>query len=259
MTRFALAVPHWGPFGDPREAARIAERAESAGWDGYFTWGGFVSDDAPPKTYDPWVILAAVASATSRMRIGTCIAPLPAFQPHVVASIVASLDVLSGGRMTLGVGIGDVARSFEVFGQSGDRRTRAAQLDEALEVIVRLWSGERVVHHGEHYVVDGLTLAAVPVQRPRVPIWVGGDSAPAKRRAARWDGWIGPDEHPADATAADLREVRRELSSSTHPVELVWAGELDDVGTADWAMVPLVGSRDACEALVEAGPRRGAW
>ncbi|QKJ18969.1 LLM class flavin-dependent oxidoreductase [Microbacterium hominis] len=256
MTRFALAVPHWGTFGDPREAARMAQRAEAAGWDGYFTWGGFVSRDDPPATYDPWVILAAVAAATSHMRIGTCIAPLPAFPPHVIASIVASLDVLSDGRMTLGVGIGDVPRSFEMFGQSGDRRTRAAQLDEALEVITRLWSGEQVVHHGEHYVVDGVTLAAVPVQRPRVPIWVGGDSAPAKRRAARWDGWIGPDEDPTGATTADLRRVRDELSNAAHPVDLVWAGELDDVGTADWAMIPLLGSRDACVALVDEGPRR---
>lgn len=235
----------------------MAQRAEAAGWDGYFTWGGFVSGDAPPVTYDPWVILAAVAAATSRMRIGTCIAPLPAFPPHVIASIVASLDVLSDGRMTLGVGIGDVPRSFEMFGLSGDRRTRAAQLDEALEVITRLWSGERVVHHGEHFVVDGVTLAAVPLQRPRVPIWVGGDSAPAKRRAARWDGWIGPDENPTAATAADLRRVRAELSNPAHPVDLVWAGELDDAGTADWAMIPLLGSRDPCAALVDAGPRRG--
>ncbi|MBX3103972.1 MAG: LLM class flavin-dependent oxidoreductase [Cryobacterium sp.] len=254
MTKFALAVPHWGAFGDPREAARIAKRAEAAGWDGYFTWGGFLSSDNPPKVYNPWVILAAVASATSRMQIGTCVAPLPAFQPHVVASIVASLDALSSGRMILGVGIGDVARSFEMFGLPGDLRTRAAQLDEALDVITRLWTGERVVHHGEHYVVDGFTLAAVPIQQPRVPIWVGGDNAPAKRRAARWDGWIGPDADPAGATVADLVQVRNELSSATHPVSLAWAGALDQSGTADWAIVPLLGSRSDCEDLVDAGP-----
>jgi len=254
VTRFALAVPHWGPFGDPREAAGLAHRAEVAGWDGYFTWGGFVSGDDPPAAYDPWVVLAAVATATSRIRIGTCIAPLPAFQPHVVASIVASLDVLADGRMILGVGIGDVPRSFEVFGQAGDARTRAAQLDEALDVIVRLWTGERVVHRGEHYVVDGFTLAAVPVQRPRVPIWVGGDSAPAKRRAARWDGWIGPDENPTEATADDLRRVREDLSTDGERIDLVWAGALDDAGTADWAMIPVLGSRESCDALVDAGP-----
>ena len=74
---FAVAIPHWGPFGDPRHAAALAHRAESAGWDGYSTWGGFASADDPPPTYDPWVALAAVAAATSRIRIGTCIAPLP--------------------------------------------------------------------------------------------------------------------------------------------------------------------------------------
>jgi alkanesulfonate monooxygenase SsuD/methylene tetrahydromethanopterin reductase-like flavin-dependent oxidoreductase (luciferase family) len=257
MTKFALAVPHWGSFGDPREAAGLAARAERAGWDGYFTWGGFVVGDEPPKAYDPWVVLAAVASATSRLRIGTCIAPLPAFQPHVVASIVASLDVLSGGRMILGVGIGDRPESFETFGRTGDPRTRAAQLDEALDVIVRLWSGERVVHHGPHYVVDGFTLAAVPMQRPRVPIWVGGDSTPAKRRAKRWDGWIGPDENPTEATVDDLRRVREQLSGPGQRVDLVWAGELDDAGTADWAMVPVLGPHEVCAALVDAGPGRG--
>lgn len=258
MTRHALAVPHWGPFGDPRRTAELAPLAEQAGWDAYFTWGGFVARDEPPAAYDPWIMLAAAAAATSTIRIGTCIAPLPAYQPHVVASIVASLDVLSEGRMILGVGIGDEPVSFEAFGQPGDARTRAAQLDEALDVITRLWSGERVDHLGEHYVVDGFTLRATPVQQPRVPIWVGGDSAPAKRRAARWDGWIGPDEDPMQATAADLRSVRAELlADRDEPIDIAWAGAFDpDDDPPSWVVVPALGTAADVIELVEHGPDR---
>ncbi len=253
--RHAVAVPHWGPLGDPRAAAALAARAERAGWDGYFTWGGFVAGEDPPPTYDPWIILAAVASSTATIRIGTCIAPLPAFPPHLVAAQVASLDVWSGGRMILGVGIGDVPASFHAFGDAGEASVRAAQLDEALEVIVRLWSGERVVHRGEHYVVDGFTLAGRPLQRPRVPIWVGGDSPPAKRRAARWDGWIGPDEDPMSATPTDLERVRTELTAAGAPIDgfdLVWAGSGARRGPATWTMTPVLG--DDATAFVDAGP-----
>jgi alkanesulfonate monooxygenase SsuD/methylene tetrahydromethanopterin reductase-like flavin-dependent oxidoreductase (luciferase family) len=128
-----------------------------------------------------------------------------------LARTLASLDVLCGGRLILGVAIGDGGSSFDAFGESAEARIRAEKLDEALEIITRLWSGDEISHRGKHFVVEKFALTALPLQRPRIPIWVGGDGPPALRRAARWDGWIGPDEDPLAATPDDLITVCRNL------------------------------------------------
>lgn len=225
--QFGIAPPNWGAFGNPRDAAKLARVAESAGWHGYFTWDALFGGRNPHPTYDPWVILSSVAMATETIRIGTCVAILPRYKPHLLAMTLASLDILSGGRLILGVGIGDGGTNFEAFGESGDARVRAEKLDEALELITRLWSGEEVDHRGTHYVVDGVALSPLPVQRPRIPIWVGGDSPPALRRAARWDGWIGPDEGPLQKTPEDLASTNRSLETragSPRSFDIAWAG-----------------------------------
>lgn len=262
---FGIAPPNFGPFGDPAAAAELAATAEEAGWDGYFCWDSLPMGPEPPPAYDPWVILSAVAVATARIRVGTCIAVVPRYHPHLLARTLVSLDVLSNGRLILGVGIGgDDGASAEAFGEAGDARVRAEKLDEALDIVTRLWAGEELSHRGPHYTVDGFTLAARPVQTPRIPIWVGGDSPPALRRAARWDGWVGPN-NPANATVDDLKQVRRRLAAAGAgpDVQLAWAGptnteeslaEFQEAG-ASWWVVPALGSREQVLDRVAAGPR----
>ena len=226
---FGIAPPNVARFGNPRAAAHLASTAEDAGWDGYFIWDvlGFMWDN-PRPTFDPWVILAAVAMATERIRLGTCVAVLPRYQPHLLAMTLASLDVLSEGRMTLGVGLGVSGDEFSAFGESADLRVRAEKLVEGLVVMNRLWSGDEVSHRGTHFEVHDVVLDPLPVQQPRVPIWIGGDSAPALRRAARWDGWIGPTDPWKDTwTPQDLVSFREKIeaeSDSSEPVEIAWAG-----------------------------------
>jgi alkanesulfonate monooxygenase SsuD/methylene tetrahydromethanopterin reductase-like flavin-dependent oxidoreductase (luciferase family) len=167
-----------------------------------FAWG------VPPA--DPWVVLAAVAQATTRIRLGTAVTPLARRRPVVVANAVATLDRLSGGRVVLGAGLGGVSAEFAAFGEPDDPRVRAGKLDEALEVVAALWAGQPVSHAGEHYTVDGVALAPTPVQRPRVPIWIGGHSRAAQRRAARWDGWIiGGDNEQGEMTFEPPERRRR--------------------------------------------------
>jgi alkanesulfonate monooxygenase SsuD/methylene tetrahydromethanopterin reductase-like flavin-dependent oxidoreductase (luciferase family) len=117
------------------------------------------------------------------------VTPLPRRRPHVMATAATALDRYSNGRLILGVGLGGVPREFEAFGEDGDPTARAAMLDEALTLITDLWGGDRVDHHGRYYTADGVALAPLPVQRPRPPVWVGGASRGALRRAARWDGY----------------------------------------------------------------------
>jgi len=187
--RYGIDLGTLGRYAEPGVAVEVAREAEAAGWEGLFVWDhlGYVWD-APSA--DPWVLLAAMAQATGRLRLGTAVTPLPRRRPAVLAGEVATLDRLSGGRVIFGAGIGGVASEFSAFGEPDDAGHRAAMLDEGLDVVTRLWSGERVTHAGRFYRVDGVTMAPLPVQRPRVPVWIGGTVGAARRRAARWDGWI---------------------------------------------------------------------
>ena len=185
--RHGLCVASTGTYSDPRNVVALAEEAEAAGWEALFYWDHLAFVWGSPSA-DPWVTLAAVAARTSSILVGTNVTPLPRRRVHVLAHQVATLDVLSGGRTVFGAAIGGIPAEFTAFGESEDARVRAAMLDEGLDVLRGLWAGERVDHHGLHYTVDGVTLAPRPLQE-RLPIWIGGNSAPAVRRAARYDGW----------------------------------------------------------------------
>ncbi len=189
--RYGIVTANLGDYADPRAAVRLARAAEAAGWEAFFVWDhlGFVRG---VPSGDPLVILSAVAASTTRLKLGLAVTPLARRRPQVVANALASLDLLSGGRVVFGAGLGGDPKEFTAFGDPGDAKERAAMLDEGLAVLDGLWSGETVTHRGPHYTVEGVSLAPRPVQRPRIPIWIGGESMPALRRAARWDGWLVP-------------------------------------------------------------------
>lgn len=192
--RYGLLVANVGTYSDPRNVVRLAQAAEHAGWEALLVWDhlGFVWGS---PAADPWVTLAAVAVSTERLRLGTGITPVPRRRPQVLAHHVATLDVLSGGRVVFGAGLGGIVSEFTAFGEPAAAKLRAEQLDEGLDILRRLWSGERVEHRGTHYVVEGVTLSPAPVQQP-LPIWIGGNSARAVARAARFDGWFADTSDP---------------------------------------------------------------
>ena len=126
------------------------------------------------EAHDPWVLLGAIAQATERMRLGTMVTPLSRRRPRVVAKHLTTLDHLSGGRAVLGVGLGDPPDlDFSDFGDEPSYRVRAAITDEALTVIAALLGEGRVAHHGEPPRRQA-SVRPLPVQRPRIPIWVAG-------------------------------------------------------------------------------------
>jgi hypothetical protein len=189
--KHAVNLPVIGEYSDPKLLAEIAWEAEQAGWDGVFVWDAMVLDSnlRPPVT-DPWITLAAIAAKTERVMIGTMIAQLARRRPWKVAREVVALDHLSGGRMILGVGLGYAQQAdFEQFGEHGDARVRARKLDEALDIIAGLCSGEPFSYQGEHYQIAETIFTPPPVQS-RIPIWVAGYWPNKKpfQRAARWDG-----------------------------------------------------------------------
>ncbi|GIL34226.1 luciferase-like protein [Phycicoccus sp. DTK01] len=188
-----MAAPNFART--PEELVRLAVLAEEAGFDGFFLWDHmvFANDGRGPDVQDPWLVLALVAERTERITMGTMITPLSRRRPSVLARQTTTLDLLSGGRLVLGVGIGSPARGdFELFGDEADAVVRAEMLDEGLEVLQGLWSGEPFSHEGPHYTVTDVRFTPTPVQRPRIPVWVGG-TLPRRRpmlRALRWDGAV---------------------------------------------------------------------
>ena len=188
-TRFGLGVPNGGDFADPHRIVELARAAEHAGWDGLFLWDHVIRRQPWQPMIDPWVTLAAVAVATDRLVLGPMVTPLARRRVSVVARETATLDVLAGGRLRLGVGLGAPDDEFARFGEDPDPKRRALILDESLAALELLWSGEPTTFRGRHVVVDDVRFLPRPVAG-RVPIWVAGGwpgRAPF-RRAARFDG-----------------------------------------------------------------------
>lgn len=227
--RFSLTLPIGGPCADPRVLADLAARAEAAGWDGAFVEDYVVFQGDPnAATGDPWVSLAAMAKATHRIRLGTKVTPLARRRPWVVARQAVALDQLSDGRIVLGVGTGDVGdhvvrdASFSHFGEATGAGERAERLDEALEIIAGLWTGEPFRHVGRHFSVDEVRFLPRPVQEPRIPIWVGGGypHAGPTARAARWDGSVLYRADQAAMTPDDVRAIRANAGHRPYDVSV---------------------------------------
>jgi alkanesulfonate monooxygenase SsuD/methylene tetrahydromethanopterin reductase-like flavin-dependent oxidoreductase (luciferase family) len=230
--RFAINLPNFGPFGDPRAMASLARDAEAAGWDGMFIWDHmlWLAPHNQPVA-EPWVTLAAMATATERIRLGPMVTPLPRRRPWQVARQAVTLDQLSGGRAILGVGIGgDWFGDYSRFGEPADDRTHGAQLDEALDVVIGLWSGAPFSYAGQHYTIREAQFLPTPVQQPRIPIWVAGMWPGTKpfRRAARYDG-VAPIARAQDTmlTPDDMRAMLAAIGphrTSAAPFDVVLAG-----------------------------------
>lgn len=190
--RQGLALPTGGACGDPRFLVALAVRAEHAGWEGVFledyVW--YQGDPAIP-TCDSWVALAAIAMRTTSLVLGIEVVALPRRRPWNVAREAAGIDQLSEGRLILGFGSGDRRDpGFTHVGEDVRASVRNERLDEGLEIVAGLWSGEPFSYRGRHYSVDEVTFRPTPLQRPRIPIWIGGTypNEAAIERSLRWDG-----------------------------------------------------------------------
>ncbi|HEY2266102.1 MAG TPA: LLM class flavin-dependent oxidoreductase [Streptosporangiaceae bacterium] len=248
--RFGFVVPH----ADARDFAEIAALGEQHGWDGVFTWESLYGVDA-------WVTLAAAAMVTTRIRLGTLLTPAARWKPWDLASAVGTVDRLSGGRVTMSVGLGAVHDGWTAFEADEGRRVRAGKLDECLAIYAGLLAGQPFRYDGRHYSArptDHL-LPDPPVQRPHPPVWVvgayvtGRDRQPSLDRAARWNGLLptvidggeGRDVRDPGELAALIGQVRRRREALGHggePYDVVLEGDssgefvqLDPPDPATWA------------------------
>ena len=265
--------------GTPGQFADLAAAAEDNGWDAIFSFETVWGQDA-------WVTLAAAATRTSRIRLGTMLTPLPRIRPWDLAGRVVTLDVLSGGRAQLAVGMGALHPGWTAFERDEGRRVRAEKLDEGLAVYDGLMRGQPFAFSGKHYQVTptDFLVPPPPVQQPRVPVWVVGahPSVRSLGRAARWDGLL-PTKVGFGAespfTPADLADVVAAVRPLREEAGLPWAGydvvaegvspagsqgvsvarEWVDAGAtwwveSDWSMGPDAVQRH--RRRIEAGPPR---
>lgn len=268
--------------GDARTSVDLAVEAESAGWDGVFTWDAIAIGDT--DIHDPWALLAAIAVRTERVRLGAMVFAPARRRPWTMLKAAVTIDHLSRGRLVLPVGLGVLDDAgFGNVGEPTEARVRAARLDEALAIIDGLQHDEPFAFAGEHHAFGAMSVRPLPVQRPRIPIWVIGawPHERSMRRAARWDGLVvqgpgvdgAPSNNPpalAEITAWIQRE--RRASGLDGPYDVVVSGSTspDDPGAAaailraaadagatwwveaDWAAA----SVDALRARIAAGPAR---
>ncbi len=211
-SRFTMKYGFVFPWGDARTASEFAREAENAGWDGFFVWEGVYAEDA-------WVMLAACAMTTTKIRIGTLLTPPSRRRPHKLASETSSIDRLSNGRLILSVGLGapHEGSGWEEFGEIIDRKTRAERMDESLEILTRLWQSEPFEYNGKHFRARApiFSQPPPPVQKPRIPIWVVGavNREKSLRRVLKYDGLL-------PTLVAEKGETTPEVSASFTPEQL---------------------------------------
>jgi len=202
-----IAHPYHPDFLQKENILRFARTAEAAGFDAL----GFTDHPAPSQrwleggghdTLDPFAALAFCAAVTERIRLMPHIVVLPYRNPFVVAKAIATVDVLSGGRFTLGAGAGYLRSEYSALGV--DFAERNALFDEAIEVLRGIWSTDDFRYEGRHFAAQGQTANPKPVQKPHPPIWIGGNSRLARQRVARYaQGWM-----PFPAPAALARTTK---------------------------------------------------
>lgn len=229
------------PYGDAATAADFATAAEAAGWDGFFVWEAVWG-------WDAWMMLAAAALRTQRIRLGTMISPLSRMRPWELAGKTVTLDHLSQGRVILAVGLGAIDTGFAEFGEVIDRKTRAELLDEGLDILTGLWRGQPFKYEGKHYHIRETQFYPLPqpVQQPRIPIWVVGAWPRMKsmQRVLRYDGLLPNrlDEQGQHVgyTAEHIREMKAYIDqerTATTPFDIVVEGHTSGADPQEAAKV----------------------
>jgi probable F420-dependent oxidoreductase len=251
-----FGLPVAGSWATPDTMRRIARRAEELGYATLWTFQRVLYpadvglDPAHRDVHDSVVALAHVAGHTDRIGLGTATLCAPFTAPALLAKTLTSLDVLSGGRLTVGLGSGWLPQEYAAAGVPFERR--GARMDEYLRCLQALWTQDPVEFDGEFYTVPRSHMGPPPVQRPHPPVLLGGTAAPALRRAGRLaQGWIGSSRHDLTQIGTSVEAVRdgaREAGRDPQALRIVVRVVVDllddDDDDPDGQRTPLQGTRE---------------
>jgi probable F420-dependent oxidoreductase len=248
--KIGFGAPVSGSWATPENLAHVARRAEQFGYHSLWTYQRLLSpvDGSWGEIYrsvqDPVAPLAYVAALTSRIRLGVAVVNLPFVSPVVLAKQLATVDILSGGRLDAGLGNGWADEEFVATGAS--KRARGSRAAEFIELLTRLWTDDVVAYQGTHYRVPRMRMDPKPVQRPRPPLLLGAAAEPALRRAGRLcDGWVSSsraDLHALGRSVGVVRAAAEQAGRDPAALRFVCRGSVRvrPAGSPDRA--PLVGT-----------------
>jgi probable F420-dependent oxidoreductase len=221
--RLAVGIPQaWtdGPL-DRSRIRRFLERAEALGFEGAWVVEQILG---PMPTLEPVELLAWAAALTERLRLGTAVLLTPLRSPVHLAKSLATIDQLSGGRLDVGVGLGDDVKAYPAFGV--DPARRVARFNEGIRLVRALWTEPRVTFAGEFWRLEGAAMEPKPVQRPHPPVWVGARHPNALRRAVAWGtGFMGAGSASTAAFASQMERVRTLLDAAGRAPETLDVGK----------------------------------
>ncbi len=209
--KFGVTIPNnWG-VDDPKQVLALGPLAENLGYDSLWVMDhlfntGYIRERLEDKPYyHPMSTLSYLAATTSRVMLGTSVLVLPYHNPVELAKYAATLDQISGGRVILGVGVGAMTEEFEALGIP--IRQRGSLTDECIAVMKELWTSPNPSYHSKRWNFDDLLFSPKPLQKPHIPLWIGGSSPGALRRAGNsGDGW-----HPTGLSPEDFSLGRQEI------------------------------------------------
>ena len=230
--KFGVTIPNnWG-VEDPLQVLALGPLAEELGYDSLWVMDhllnvGFVKERLEDKPYyHPLTTLSYLAATTQRILLGTSVLVLPYHNPVELAKYTATLDQVSGGRLTLGVGVGHVAEEFQALGI--EMRQRGSLTDECIAIMKELWTSPHATYHSRRWNFSDLRFSPKPLQKPHIPLWIGGDSPGAIRRAAAvGDGW-----HPTSISPEEFSLGKRQIgelaaTSGRGPESIVMSMRVD--------------------------------
>ena len=257
--KFGFIIPHNFGLDDPDDVVNIGTTAEELGFDSVWVNHhilnvGYIFDRLGSKPYyDAITVLTWVAAHTERVRLGTTVLVLPYLNPLVLAKTLATLDVMSKGRLNVGVGVGALKPESDALGSVYGTRGRYA--DESINIMRELWTSEDPEYDGEFYSFSEVKFSPKPAQKPGPPILVGGISRPALRRAATLgDGW-----HPLRPSMTELadniqviRRIAMEARRDPSEIEVSVRTELDVTDSpSDGEASTMIGTVDQLRSTIE--------
>jgi alkanesulfonate monooxygenase SsuD/methylene tetrahydromethanopterin reductase-like flavin-dependent oxidoreductase (luciferase family) len=206
--KFGVDIPNMPQYCKPEIASQIAVEAESLNFDSVFVMDHYMWPWTN-ETWEAWILLSYIAAKTSKIKLGTAVTPLPFRPPGLLAKMAATLDVISNGRLIMGVGAGWVKKEFEAYSTWDEPKTRVEKTEEALNLILKLWTEKKVDFNGKYYTVKGAALEPKPKQKPYPQLWSGGSgNRMLKLTGTFCNGWLPITHQHSPVTVEDYRKKK---------------------------------------------------